>query len=174
MNNTLNTSNTSNWREKCQVFKNLYNDINASNLMSIKDLDIWMIDEVVVTIKSLVSSIIYFNIANRNNEALTSILVSSSEYHSTKELVWDVLSDVATFEALNYFFFKSQSAEHAIRLIERRVGWVLSTYVKNMNKIFKTTIVLVVVLAIIMTPFIYSKATEEKPYIEITKDMTIF
>lgn len=41
-----------------------------------------------------------------------------------------------------------------------------------MNKIFKTTIVLVVVLAIIMTPFIYSKATEEKPYIEITKDMT--
>lgn len=41
-----------------------------------------------------------------------------------------------------------------------------------MNKIFKTTIVLVVVLAIIMTPFIYSKATEEKPYIEIIKDMT--
>lgn len=41
-----------------------------------------------------------------------------------------------------------------------------------MNKIFKTTIVLVVVLAIIMTPFIYSKATEEKTYIEITKDMT--
>ena len=41
-----------------------------------------------------------------------------------------------------------------------------------MNEIFKTTIVLVVVLAIIMTPFIYSKATEEKPYIEITKDMT--
>lgn len=41
-----------------------------------------------------------------------------------------------------------------------------------MNKIFKTTIVLVVVLAIIMTPFIYSKATEEKSYIEITKDMT--
>ena len=41
-----------------------------------------------------------------------------------------------------------------------------------MNKIFKTTIVLVVVLAIIMTPFIYSKATEEKPYIEIAKDMT--
>ena len=32
MNNTLNTSNTSNWREKCKVFKNLYNDINASNL----------------------------------------------------------------------------------------------------------------------------------------------
>lgn len=48
------------WREKCQVFKNLYNDINASNLMSIKDLDIWMIDEVVVTIKSLVSSIILY------------------------------------------------------------------------------------------------------------------
>ncbi len=41
-----------------------------------------------------------------------------------------------------------------------------------MKKIFKTTIVLVIVLAIIMTPFIYSKATEEKPYIEITKDMT--
>ena len=41
-----------------------------------------------------------------------------------------------------------------------------------MNKIFKTTIVLVVVLAIIMTPFIYSKATEEKQYIEIIKDMT--
>ena len=41
-----------------------------------------------------------------------------------------------------------------------------------MNKIFKTTIVLVVVLAIIMTPFIYTKATEEKPYIEIIKDMT--
>ena len=41
-----------------------------------------------------------------------------------------------------------------------------------MNKIFKTTIVLVVALAIIMTPFIYSKATEEKTYIEITKDMT--
>ena len=41
-----------------------------------------------------------------------------------------------------------------------------------MNKIFKTTIALVVVLAIIMTPFIYSKATEEKLYIEITKDMT--
>lgn len=137
MNNTLNTSNTSNWREKCKVFKKLYNDINASNLMSIKDLDIWMIDEVVVTIKSLVSSIIYFNIASSNNKALTSILVSSSEYHSTKELVWDVLSDVATFEALNYFFFKSQSAEHAIRLIERRVGWVLSTYVKKMNKVFK-------------------------------------
>ena len=41
-----------------------------------------------------------------------------------------------------------------------------------MKRIFKITIVLVIVLAIIMTPFIYSKATEEKPYIEITKDMT--
>ena len=41
-----------------------------------------------------------------------------------------------------------------------------------MKKIFKTTIVLVVALAIIMTPFTYSKATEEKTYIEITKDMT--
>lgn len=137
MKDKINNDSTS-WRERCVCFTNLYNDINASNLMSIKDLDIWMIDEVVVTIKSLVSSIIYFNIANSNNEALTSTLVNySSEYHSTKELVWDVVSEIGTFDTLNYFFFNSKSAEHAIRLIERRVGWVLSTYVRKMNRVFK-------------------------------------